>query len=430
MTERSVLETPLTIGRMTARGRLFKSATSETRASTDGYVTDELLQFYEPIIEANTPMIVTGNLFVSAQGKSAGRQAGIDADDKIPGLRDWTALTRGRDVKLVAQLNHGGRQIGTPAAGVDRIVSASDVREPMLGTKPSPLRSDEIPMVVESFAAAAERAREAGFHGVQIHAAHGYLLNQFLTPHTNRRTDTYGGSLENRARLLLEVLTSVRSRLGDDYPILIKLNGTDDLPFRAGATTEELLRVAMWLQDEGADAIEISRGHYESWPSTIQGRYKGFFRASLTVGSGRDMPSARKAVGRAVGPILEYVAERLRPPVEGFNLPYAQLFTHALDIPVICVGGFHTRRGMEAAIDSGKTDAVAAARAMIANPHLYRTVLQETSDTPICGYCNSCIARHGGMPIDCYSDEIRYTRDQMLGRYRRESIAPPNVGNQ
>ncbi|WP_433622022.1 NADH:flavin oxidoreductase [Nocardia sp. CA-120079] len=430
MTERSVLETPLSIGSMTLRGRLFKSATSETRSTAGGFVTDELLRFYEPIVEAGTPMIVTGNLFVSAQGKSAGHQAGIDADDKLPGLRDWVALTHGRDVKLIAQLNHGGRQIASPAPGVDRIVSASAVREPMLGTKPSPLRADEIPTVVESFAAAAARARQAGFHGVQIHAAHGYLLNQFLTPHTNRRTDRYGGSLDNRARLLLEVLRSVRSRLGEDYPILIKLNGTDDLPLRAGATTDELVRVAKWLQDEGADSIEISRGHYESWPGTIQGRYKGFFHASLTVGSGRDMSAGQKAFGRALGPVFEYVAGRLRPPVEGFNLPQAQRFTDALDIPIICVGGFHTRRAMETAIDSGKVDAVSAARAMIANPHLYRTVLQETSDAPDCAYCNSCIARHGGMPIDCYSDEIRYTRDLMIDRYRRESIAPPGIGNQ
>ncbi|MFE5286019.1 hypothetical protein ACFRAQ_13745 [Nocardia sp. NPDC056611] len=427
MTERSVLATPLTIGSMTLEGRVFKSATSETRSSPEGFVTDELLRFYAPMVEARTPMIVTGNLYVSPQGKSAGRQAGIDADDKIPGLSDWVALTRDSSVKLIAQLNHGGRQIGTPALGVDRVVSASAVREPILGTKPSPLRSDEIPLIVESFAAAAARAREAGFHGVQIHAAHGYLLNQFLTPHTNRRTDEYGGSLGNRARLLLEVLRTARSRVGDDYPVLVKLNGTDDLPFRAGASTEELVRVAQWLQDEGADAIEISRGHYESWPGTVQGRYKDFFRVSLSVGSGRDMPAARKAAGRAMGPIVERIAQQLRPPVEGFNLPYARQFTHALDIPVICVGGFHTRRGMEAAITTGSTDAVAVARAMIANPHLYRTVLQDIPDVPVCGYCNGCIARHGGMPIDCYSDEVRYARDLMLDRERRKSVLPSGL---
>lgn len=238
MTDHSVLATPLGIGSMTVAGRLFKSATSETRATVDGFVTDELLAFYEPMVEAGTPMIITGNLYVSLQGKSADRQAGIDADDKIPGLRDWTGLAHRRDVKIVAQLNHGGRQIARAAPGADRIVSASAVREPLYGTKPSPLRLDEVPGVVESFAAAGVRAREAGFDGVQIHAARGYLLSQFLTPHTNRRRDAYGGSLDNRARLLVEVPRGLRARLGDDFPILVKMNGTDDLPFRKGANSQ------------------------------------------------------------------------------------------------------------------------------------------------------------------------------------------------
>ncbi|MCG7204772.1 NADH:flavin oxidoreductase [Streptomyces arenae] len=415
---RKRLATPLNIGSMTVAGRLFKSATSETRASADGFVTDELLAFYEPMAEAGTPLIVTGNLYVSPQGKSAGRQAGIDADDKLPGLREWTGLARRHEVRIVAQLNHGGRQIAEAAPGADRIVSASDVREPLYGTKPSPLRSDEMPGVVESFVAAGERAREAGFDGVQIHAAHGYLLSQFLTPHTNHRTDAYGGSLDNRARLLVEVLKGLRARLGDDYPVLVKINGTDDLPFRRGATTEELVRVAVRLQDEGVDAVEISRGHYESWPGMIQGKYRGFIRTSLAQGAGQHLSGRRRAATLAVAPVVERVAERLRPPLEGFNLPQAEHFTRALDVPVICVGGFHTRTGMEAAIGGGRTDAVSAARAMIADPHLYRNVLGDVAERPVCGYCNGCIARFSGLPVDCYSDEIRRDRDVMIEKYR------------
>ncbi|MFE5286033.1 hypothetical protein ACFRAQ_13815 [Nocardia sp. NPDC056611] len=196
-----LLQSPLQVGSMRLEGRLFKSATSETRATSDGFVTDDLLAFYEPMAVAGTPMIVTGNLYVSPQGKSAGRQAGIDSDDKVPGLREWVSVAHTGGSKLVAQLNHGGRQIAQLAPGADRIVSASDVREPLYGTKPSPLRLAEIPGIIDSFAAAAARARAAGFDGVQIHSAHGYLLSQFLTPHTNRRTDGYGGGLEGRARL-------------------------------------------------------------------------------------------------------------------------------------------------------------------------------------------------------------------------------------
>ncbi|WP_433756764.1 NADH:flavin oxidoreductase [Nocardia sp. CA-135398] len=415
----SLLRRPLDIGAMRVDGRLFKSATSETRASEDGFVTDDLLAFYEPMAQAGTPMIVTGNLYVSLQGKSAGRQAGIDQDDKIAGLREWVGVAHAGGAKLVAQLNHGGRQIAELAPGADRIVSASNVREPLYGTKPSPLRRDEIPGVVDSFVAASVRAREAGFDGVQIHAAHGYLLGQFLTPHTNRRTDEYGGPLERRARLLLEVMDAIRARHGDDYPVLVKMNGTDDLPFRHGATTDELLRVGRWLQDAGANAIEISRGHYESWPGMVQGNYRGFLRASVSVGPGMHSSKGRKLAIRAIAPVIERIAERLRPPQEGFNLPYARRFTEALDVPVIAVGGFHTRAGMDNALASGSVDAVSAARAFIADPHLYRNLTVEpTPGHPVCGYCNGCIARFSGSRIDCYNDEIRGKREVMLALTR------------
>ncbi len=409
-----LLNEPLEIGTMRVEGRLYKSATSETRATTDGFVTDDLLSFYEPMAAARTPMIVTGNLYISLQGKSAGRQAGIDHNDKIPGLREWVEVAHAGGSKLVAQLNHGGRQIAKLAPGADRIVSASNVREPLYGTKPSPLRIDEIPGVVQSFVAASVRAREAGFDGVQIHAAHGYLLSQFLTPHTNRRSDEYGGPLDARARLLLEVLHAMRELHGDDYPILVKMNGTDDLPLRRGATTPELVRVAQWLQDGGADAIEISRGHYESWPGMVQGNYRGFLKASVTAGAGMQSPRIRKLAIRAAAPLVERVARHLRPPQEGFNLSYARRFTEALDIPVIAVGGFHTKEAMEAAISSRSADAVSAARAFIADPYLYRAVTGDLLEHPVCGYCNGCIARFSGSRIDCYSNDIRAQRETML----------------
>ncbi|MBK3567994.1 NADH:flavin oxidoreductase [Streptomyces sp. MBT62] len=412
----SPLLRPLRIGTLTVPGRLFKSATSETRATDDGYVTDELLEFYEPMVRAGTPLIVTGNLYVSLQSKSAGRQAGIDADDKKAGLRDWVDLAHSGGSLLIAQLNHGGRQMVRSADPGEAPVSASAVREPLYGTKPRPLRQDEIPGVVETFAAAAERARDVGFDGVQIHAAHGYLLSQFLTPHTNRRTDEYGGGLDNRMRLLREVFRAIRTRVGDDFPVLLKLNGTDMLPLRRGATTAELVRVAEVLEGEGIDAVEISRAHYESWPGMILGHYKGFIRGQITEGSGMSMTRRRRLAMLAAAPVVERVAERLAPGGEGFNLPQAEQFTARLDIPVICVGGFHTREGMESAIDSGRCDAVSAARAMIADPFLFKNMQDPAPDRPVCEYRNGCIARFGGKPIDCYVEPIRIQKNHMLRR--------------
>jgi 2,4-dienoyl-CoA reductase-like NADH-dependent reductase (Old Yellow Enzyme family) len=410
----STLLKPLRIGRLTVPGRLYKSATSETRATDDGYVTDELLEFYEPMVRAGTPLIVTGNLYVSLQAKSAGRQAGIDSDDKKPGLRDWVKLAHSGGSLLVAQLNHGGRQMVRSSDPGKATVSASSVRETLYGTKPHPLRAGEIPALVDTFAAAAARAQDVGFDGVQIHAAHGYLLSQFLTPHTNRRNDEYGGSLDNRMRLLREVFQGIRARVGDDFPILLKMNGTDMLPLRKGATTAELVRVAKVMADEGMDAVEVSRGHYESWPGMVLGHYKGFISGQVKEGSGTKMSGRRRVTVLALAPIIERAAERLAPGGEGFNLPQAEQFTAHLDIPVICVGGFHTTKGMESAIETGRCDAVSAARAFIADPYLFKNVQTPTSGRPVCGYCNGCIARFGGKPIDCYNNEIRAQKELML----------------
>jgi 2,4-dienoyl-CoA reductase-like NADH-dependent reductase (Old Yellow Enzyme family) len=414
----SPLLEPLQIGSLSVPGRLYKSATSETRASEDGFITDELLDFYEPMVRAGTPLIVTGNLYVSCQGKSAHRQAGIDQDDKKPGLREWVAQAHSGKSLLIAQLNHGGRQI-IRSATAEPTVSASAVREPLFGTKPRPLRIDEMPGIVTEFAAAAQRARDVGFDGVQIHAAHGYLLNQFLTPHTNRRTDDYGGSLQNRMRLLREVYREIRHRVGDDYPVLLKINGTDMMPLRRGTTTAEYVEVARVLRDDGIDAVEVSRGHYESWPATVLGHYKGFIKTELTEGAAAQLPLRRRVAMRASAPVVERLAERLAPGAEGFNLAQAQQFTAALDIPVICVGGFHTTTGMESAIATGRCDAVSAARAFIANPLLFRHITEPMPHAPVCGFCNCCIARHGGTPIDCYSDDIRARKSLMLHQARR-----------
>lgn len=423
-TPSSPLLKPLQIGSMTVGGRLFKSATSETRCSVDGFVTNELLEFYEPMVRAGTPLIVTGNLYVSLQGKSANRQAGIDADDKKSGLADWVRVAHSGGSKLIAQLNHGGRQIAKSAVSGQQPVSSSAVREPMLGTKPRPLRTDEIPALVETFAAAAERAQDVGFDGVQIHAAHGYLLGQFLTPHTNRRTDEYGGSIDNRMRILREVNRAIRRRVGCSFPILLKINGTDMLPpYRRGVSTSDMVRVAKVLQEEGLDAVEVSRGIYESWPANILGHYGGFVRTSVREGFMAELPWYRRAAMRALGPIAERVAERVAPGSEGFNLPQAEQFTSALNIPVICVGGFHTKAGMEAAIATGRCDAVSAARALIANPHLFQHIRQPIADPPVCGFCNGCISRHGGRPVDCYTPDVRARKDLMLSATRSTAQA-------
>jgi len=403
---------PIRIGSLQVPGRIFKTATAETSADADGFVTEHLLRFYERMARGGTPLIITGNLFAGPLGKSSRNMTGIDADDKVEGLRELTDRVHAHGSLICCQVTHCGRQVVPKAMGFEP-VSASAVWEPTMGTMPREMTTSEIAVVVEEFAAAAARAAAAGFDGFQIHGGHGYLVSQFLTPHTNRRDDEYGGSFENRTRLLVEIIQTVRGAVGPDFPILLKLNGADALPGRAGLETEELVRVARLAQETGIDAIEITVGHYESGFRMVAGSFKGFYGDFLKYGSGRDMTRLRRAVLRALHPIFDRLSGWLWPPREGFNLEYARQFKQALDIPVICVGGFQTLEGIQAALGDGGVDAVSCGRQIIADPYFVRH-LRDGVEGPRCDFCNRCLARGGAQALDCFNPPIRRAKEEML----------------
>lgn len=412
--ESSPLARPLRIGGLEVPGRMFKAATAETRYDDDGFVTDELMDFYRPIAAAGTPLIVTGNLYVEPAGKSTPRMGGIDHDDKILGLSALAGMVHEQGSLLFAQLNHCGRQTLPAALGRSEAVSASSVREKLLGTKPRPMTSGEIDRTVAAFAGAAERAQRAGFDGVEVHMAHGYLLGQFLTPYTNRRSDRYGGSPGARLRLPVRVVRAIRQRVGEDFPVMVRLNGHDLLTGRPGLDTAELVGIAGVLQESGIDAVDLTAGHYESGLGMMRGRFEGFFSAMLDEGAGQHLSGWRRRLMTACAPVAEKACDRLwGPPGEGWNLSYSRRFVESLDIPVVCVGGFHTREAMEAAIASGACDAVALGRALIAEPALWAHMRTGSSGAE-CNYCNGCIARAGGMPADCYDEGVRAARLEVL----------------
>ena len=413
-TAASPLFSPLRIGTLELPGRLFKTATAETRATADGFVTDAVLDFYRPMAHAGTPLIITGNIYISRQAKSAPWQLGADHDDKIPGLARLTGLVHSHGSKMFAQLNHCGRQIVPDYVGATEVVSASAVKDLLTGTRPREMRIEEIRRIIDDFADAAERCQRAGFDGVQMHSANGYLLSQFLTPYTNRRSDDYGGSLEERTRFGREVFRAIRARVGPDFPVLIKMNGADWLPLRNGLKTPELVRVAEIMQNEGVDAVEISVGHYESGFPMVCGTFDRCLRNMLD-GSMGALPTPRRQLLRLFRPLIALASNWLWPGRQGFNLDYTPDFKARLKIPVICVGGFRTRDAMEAALAAGQCDAVSAGRAFIADPYLYRH-LRDNTPGPRCIDCNACVGHLGSQPADCYHPAIRAEKDAMLAR--------------
>ncbi|MGB5452570.1 MAG: NADH:flavin oxidoreductase [Sedimenticolaceae bacterium] len=413
-----MLFSPIEIGSIEFPGRLFKTATAETRASEDGFVTQDVIDFYLPMAKAGTPLIITGNIYISEQGKSAPRQLGADDDDKIPGLARLVETVHAQGSRMFAQLNHCGRQVVPDFVGAADVVSASGVKDLLTGTRPREMLVDEIHRIVDQFADAAGRCRRAGFDGIQMHSANGYLLSQFLTPYTNRRHDYYGGSLERRTRFGREVYRAIREKVGPDFPVIIKMNGADALPLRDGLKTSELVEVALIMEAEGVDAVEISVGHYESGFPMVRGTFGRCLRNMLE-GSMAHLPPLRRTLLRLFRPLITMASNLLWKGREGFNLDYAREFKKRLGIPVICVGGFRTRAAMEAAIRGDLCDAVSAGRPFIADPYLYNH-LRENQPGPRCVDCNACVGHLGAQPADCYHPTVRAEKDAMLAKLAQE----------
>jgi 2,4-dienoyl-CoA reductase-like NADH-dependent reductase (Old Yellow Enzyme family) len=412
MSAEGILFKPFSIGKLTLPGRVIKTATSETRATKDGFATQELIDFYLPIAKGGTPLIITGNIYVSFDGKSTPMQMGVDDDNKIPALSRLVDAVHAYGVKIFAQLSHSGRQVVPSFAGLPEAVSASNVKDLSTGTRPRALTVAEIERIVEQFADAAARCKKAGFDGVQIHAGHGYLISQFLTPYTNRRTDKYGGPLANRVKLLRDVNRAIRARVGGDYPVIVKLNGSDYLPLRPGLKTTALVEIAKIMEREGIDAVEVSVGWYESGFPVVRGTFSRCLR-NMVQGSVRYLPRLRRVLVSLFWPLLAFVSDLIWKPYEGYNLRYARQFKRALSIPVVCVGGFLTRTEMQAAVEGGLCDAVSAGRGFIADPLLYQHLRDGTSG-PRCLDCNACVGHIGSQPLECYHPRVRAEKDAML----------------
>jgi len=404
---------PLYIGKLKLSGRVAKSATVETLCTEDGYITDDFIRFYQEIAQGGTPLIITGAASFNRYSRGVPHQISVDADDKIAGLTRLANTVHKYNSKIMVQIYHTARQAMPGPVGRTDAQAPSAVYEPSLGVRPRAMSIAEIKETIVQFADAAERCKKAGIDGVQIHAAHGYLISSFLTPHTNRRKDEYGGSFENRLRFLVEIYRAIRERVGDDYPLILKLNGSDDLPFRKGLSTQKLVGIALHMEKEGIDAVEISAGHYESCTSFERGHWKGFTRAMLENGPGQALAWPRRMAMTLLAPLIDLIFNKVAGFSEGFNLSYSQQFTAALNIPVICVGGLSNKRTMAAALKNGECDMVSVARGLLADPYLYRH-LKEGQPGPECTYCNACFTQPGSSPLACINPEVSRQRTQML----------------
>lgn len=255
----SYLLQPLLEGRLPLQNRLVMPPMATSKAEPDGTMSDDILDYYDEKSRGGAlGLVITEHCFISPQGRNRVGQPSVSDDSMLDGLSRLAAVIHGNGPKAVVQINHVGGAASATVTGFD-VVSASDVPSPTgPGEATRAMTREEIVGVVEQFAAAATRVKRAGFDGVELHSAHGYLLNQFLSPVTNKRTDEYGGDLLGRIRLHLEVIAAVREAVGEDYPVLLRLGARDYLD--GGTSIEDSTAAAAEFERAGVDMLDITGG--------------------------------------------------------------------------------------------------------------------------------------------------------------------------
>lgn len=352
---------PTTIGKLALRNRTMRSATAERMSDLHtGVPLPKLGQLYVELAQGGVGLIVTGHAYIARSGKAHPEMAALDDDSLIPIWREVIAPAQALGAKVMVQINHGGANCDpavTPAA-----LSPSGIPTNEKTLDPGILSEDDIEEVIRAYGQAARRAKEAGFDGVQIHGAHGYLISQFLTPALNQRTDRWGGNPPGIA-FLKQVIQEVRNQVGADYPVWIKLGveGSEN----SGQTIELGAQAALACVDGGVDVIELSHG----WGSP---------EWCKSAPEPQFLPMA-ETVRQAVGP----------------------------DYPLALVNGFRNLSVMEDVLESGVADLVSLCRPLIVEPDLIAKLRDGKTTEALCASCSQCWPNTFGEGIACHNKSVQ-----------------------
>lgn len=357
----SLLFEPFKIGSIEIRNRFIRSATTSYWSDKRGIIRSEIIDLYRELAKGGVGLIIKGHLYVKESGKAHVGMAGISSDYHVPKLRELTDEVHENDGKIIAQLNYGGIYSVVDKAGPSEYV--------LEGHRVRALSSEEIYDIVEAFGEAAGRAIAAGFDGVQIHGAHGYLISQFLSRLANKRTDEWGGNLENRMRLLLEVYDAIRARVGDSILVMLKINCDDFSP--NGFTIEDSVEVAEAICRRGLKAIEVSGGG---------------------IGRQEDLRIRARSLDQELA--------------EASFAGYAEKIREAAQPTLMAlVNGIRKLKCMEAIINKDLGDLISMSRPFIREPDLVKR-LRAGQEASTCTSCNICISKEvfGKMMLRCHLD--------------------------
>ncbi len=386
MSEANLIAEPLTLpSGLVLSNRMAKAAMSENLADDDGAPSEALIRLYERLGRGGTGLLITGNAIVDPGGRTERHNVQM-VDDHGERLAAWATAAKAHGSAIFMQLSHAGRQTARTITWRPLAPSAVKVdRKGGLFSTPEPLTLAQIEVLVARFGNAAAMAEAAGFDGVQLHGAHGYLISQFLSPLTNHRTDRYGGDLEGRMRFLLEIITEVRRVTKPGFSLAVKLNSADFQ--RGGFTLEESMKVAQALEAAGIDLLEISGGSYE-----------------------------KPAMMGDVEP--KRASTRAR---EAFFLEYAERMREVVKIPLLVTGGFRSAAAMNAALAGGATDMIGMARPLAVDPDLPGRLVRGESE--------AAIAHDIGVGVKLLDDLLQiHWYLQQLARMGRGQEPDPRMG--
>ncbi len=339
------------VGRVEVKNRIFRSATHEGTAE-EGQISDQMLDMYRELAQGDVGLIITGYFGFSKTDHHNKGTVVLSNDSPISNFEKLTETVHKHGSKIVTQINHAGSQLLSPPDGP--VYGPSEVVDPLSGIKPIPFTENQISDLITEFSDAALMAKKAGFDGVQIHGAHGYLLSKFLSPAHNKRTDEYGGTPVKNARIILEILNEIKLKCGKDYPVWIKLNSSDFHPTDEGMTEEDFLLISKELSKNGIDAIEVSGG-------TLTGKHK---------------PSRSK----------KHAA---------YHLESAEVLAENVSVPVILVGGLRNIDTIDRIMAETKIAAVSMSRPLIREPKLIKRWEAGDRKDAACIACNGCYNPNG-----------------------------------
>jgi len=429
---------PLTFRNLTVKNRIFRSNVSGRFDNYDGSGTQARINWEVKFARGGVGAIISSFVPVTIRGRIMPNYATVDTDARIPFWRKLGKQVHRHDCKYIMQLSHSGRQRDVPGIEYDKGLSSTNKRDPLHGFECERMTVAQIQETVEAFAEGARRAREAGLDGVELHGANGYLITQFLSSAINDRTDEYGGTLENRARFLLDIVRAIRAKVGRDFHLQVKISVTDhnDAFSRtagAGNTIRDTRKVCQMLEAEGVDAIHASTGSFFPHPRNPAGEFpiEELVKTYDTlISSG--MLTLRNYLllrGRVTGKLFTRRWDRARgdfDKIQGLNLPDARKIKQSVGIPVLCTGGFQDAPVIRKALERGSCDAVSIARPLIANNDLVKMFASGVDSPPVpCTYCNKCLANAPENPLGCYEESRFGSRDEMVHEIMTVFDPPP-----